>query len=92
MSRFAVEIEHHFSDIENINNCSCVQTITREDDELPPLLVVTRFAENKLYMKFSNWWDQIFLHGALPFLVLAVSNIRYAGGVSGTDSVCRESL
>ena len=48
--------------------------MTREDGR--PGLVVTEFAENKVYMKFSNYWDQIVLHGALPFLVLAVSNIR----------------
>ena len=53
--------------------CS-VQTLTLEDGK--PGLVVTDLAENKVYMKFSNWWDQIVLHGALPFLVLAVSNIR----------------
>ena len=52
-----------------------VQTLTLEDGR--PGLVVTDLAENKVYMKFSNWWDQILLHGALPFLVLAVSNIRY---------------
>ena len=54
-----------------------VQTLTLEDGR--PGLVVTDLAENKVYMKFSNWWDQILLHGALPFLVLAVSNIRYGG-------------
>ena len=53
-----------------------VQTLTLEDGR--PGLVVTDLAENKVYMKFSNWWDQIVLHGALPFLVLAVSNIRYS--------------
>ena len=52
-----------------------VQTLTLADGK--PGLVVTDLAENKVYMKFSNWWDQILLHGALPFLVLAVSNIRY---------------
>ena len=55
-----------------------VQTLTLEDGR--PGLVVTDLAENKVYMKFSNWWDQILLHGALPFLFLAVSNIRYGGG------------
>ena len=52
-----------------------MQTLTKEDGRSG--LVVTEFAENKVYMKFSNWWDQIVLHGALPFLVLAVSNIRW---------------
>ena len=51
-----------------------MQTLTLEDGR--PSLVVTDLAENKVYMKFSNWWDQIVLHGALPFLILAVSNIR----------------
>ena len=63
-----------------------VQTLTLEDGR--PGLVVTDLAENKVYMKFSNWWDQILLHGALPFLVLAVSNIRYGG----SHQPCRHSI
>ena len=63
--------------------CCVVQTLTLEDGR--PGLVVTDLAENKVYMKFSNWWDQILLHGALPFLVLAVSNIRYGGPTSHAD-------
>ena len=62
-----------------------MQTLTLEDGS--PVLVVTDLAEDKVYMKFSNWWDQIVLHGALPFLVLAVSNIRWS-----QTSLCRASM
>ena len=40
------------------------------------VLVVTPLAENKTYMKWSNYWDQLILHGAIPFLGLALANIK----------------
>ena len=38
---------------------------------------MTPLAENKTYMKWSNYWDQLILHGAVPFLCLAFTNVKY---------------
>ena len=35
-------------------------------------------AENKTFMKWSNYWDQLILHGAIPFLGLALANVKWA--------------
>ena len=40
------------------------------------MLVVTPLAENKTYMKWSNYWDQLILHGAIPFIGLALANMK----------------
>ena len=42
------------------------------------VLTTTLLAENKTYMKWNNYWDQLILHGAVPFLALAIANFRYA--------------
>ena len=49
------------------------QTVYEEDRTV---LTVTPLAENKTYMKWSNYWDQLILHGAIPLFCLALTNVK----------------
>ena len=37
----------------------------------------TELAENKTYMKWNNYWDQLILNGFIPLLALVCFNIRW---------------
>ena len=37
----------------------------------------TDLAENKTYMKWNNYWDQLILNGFIPLIALVSFNIKY---------------
>ena len=36
----------------------------------------TELAENKTYMKWNNYWDQLILNGFIPLIALVSFNIK----------------
>lgn len=50
------------------------------------VLLTTDLAEDKTYMKWCNYWDQLIIHGAIPFAVLAVANFRICKSLTKSES------